>query len=296
MKKDIIIAIDIGGTTFESAMLDRDYTNIIDISDKWHVRDYNTSESLLEGICKQIKDLLSKKSLDESRVRGLSVACPGPLDSRNGIILNTPNLTLFRNYKLKDKLRKFFDCKVIVENDANLFALGEWSLSYQEEDVFLGVTVGTGLGFGIIFNGKIFTGANGMAAEYGISSCEWGTWEDKISLHYVRSQIEKAYGEKISPRKIQEYAENGDSKAQSIYNEFGENLGIALSHAINMVDPGCIVLGGGLSNAFNVYSESLKETLNNYSPIYKINPCKIRESKFKSKSQMVGAALNLKRR
>ena len=135
-----------------------------------------------------------------------------------------------------------------------------------------------------------------MAAEYGISSCEWGTWEDKISLHYVRSQIEKTYGEKISPRKIEEYAVNGDSKAQNIYNEFGKNLGIALSHTINMVDPGCIALGGGLSNAFNVYSKSLKDTLKEFSPIYKINPCKIRESKFKSKSQMVGAALNLKRR
>ena len=85
-------------------------------------------------------------------------------------------------------------------------------------------------------------------------------------------------------------------RRKNIYNEFGENLGIALSHAINMVDPGCIVLGGGLSNAFNVYSESLKDTLEEFSPIYRINPCKIRESKFKSKSQMVGAALNLKRR
>ena len=296
MKKDVIITIDIGGTTFESALLNRDYLNIIDISKKWHVRDYNTSESLLEGICKQIKDLLSKNSLDESRIRGLSVACPGPLDSRNGIILNTPNLTLFRNYALKDKLRENFDCKIVVENDANLFALGEWSLSHQEEDVFLGVTVGTGLGFGLVFNGKIFTGANGMAAEYGISSCEWGIWEDKISLHYVRSQIKKAYGEKISPRKIQEYATNGDPKAQSIYNDFGKNLGIALSHAVNMIDPGCIALGGGLSNAFNVYSKSLKDTIKEYSPIYKRNPCKIRESEFKSKSHMVGAALNLKRR
>ena len=103
MKKDIIIAIDIGGTTFESAVLDRDYTNIIDISNKWHVRDYNTSESLLEGICKQIKDLLSSNSLEESRIRGLSVACPGPLDSKNGVILTEGNNNgyLPANYILK---------------------------------------------------------------------------------------------------------------------------------------------------------------------------------------------------
>ena len=134
-----------------------------------------------------------------------------------------------------------------------------------------------------------------MAAEYGISSCEWGIWEDKISLQYIRTEIKKIYRDEISPRQVQKDAINGDPKAQSIYNEFGQNLGIALSHVINMIDPGCIVLGGGLSNAFNVYNESLKKEIKKKSSIYKRNPCKIKESKFKSKSHMVGAALNLKR-
>ena len=296
MKKDIIISLDIGGTTFESAILDKDYLNIIDMSSKWHVRDYANSESLLEGIYTQIKDLLDKNNIADSQLYGLSVACPGPLDSKNGVILNTPNLTLFRNYALKDKLREYFNCKIVIENDANLFALGEWFLSHQEERVFIGVTLGTGLGFGLIINGEMFVGKNGMAAEYGMSHCEWGIWETRISLKYLRDEIEKAYSEKLSPRIVEKYALNGDSKAKAIFDQFGENVGLALSHAINMLDPGVIVFGGGLSQAFNVYKKTMTKEIKEKSPIFRRNPCIITESKFKSKSHMVGAALNLKRK
>ena len=296
MEKDIIISIDIGGTTFESGILNRDYLNIIDMSPKWHVRDYSDSESLLEGICCQIRDLLNKNKLNDEQIYGLSVACPGPLDSKNGIILNTPNLKLFRNYALKEKLREHFNCKISIENDANLFALGEWSLAHQEEKVFIGVTLGTGLGFGFILNGEMFVGKNGMAAEYGISSCEWGVWESRICLEYVKSSIEKIYGDRISPRIIQKYAIDGDPKAKAIFDEFGANLGIVLSHTINMLDPGAIVLGGGLSKAFSVYKDAMIKSIHDHSPVFKRNPCVIQESTFKTKSHMVGAALNLKKK
>ena len=296
MEKDIIISVDVGGTTFESSVLNKNYLNILDMSPKWHVRKYSDSETLLEGICRQIRDLLNKNDISDSRIYGLSVACPGPLDSKNGIILNTPNLKLFRNYALKDKLREHFNCKISIENDANLFALGEWSLAHQEEKVFIGITLGTGLGFGFVLNGEMFLGKNGMAAEYGISCCEWGVWESRICLEYVKSSIEKIYGERISPKIIQSYAKNGDHKAKDIFNQFGSNLGIVLSHTINMLDPGAIVLGGGLSKAFCIYEESMKKSIREHSPIFRRNPCLIAESTFGTKSHMVGAALNLKKK
>ena len=183
-----------------------------------------------------------------------------------------------------------------IENDANLFAFGEWFLGHQKEEVFVGVTLGTGLGFGLIINGQMFTGKNGMAAEYGLSSCEWGIWEDKISLEYLKSQIEKIYGQRISPREIQKYAIDGDFKAKSLFDEFGKNVGLALSHVINMLDPGAIVFGGGLSKAFKVYRDAMTKSIAENSPIFKRNPCALKESAFKSKSHMVGAALNLKRK
>ena len=294
MKQDVIISIDIGGTTFESSILDKNYLNILDISNKWHVRDYQNSQELLNGICSQITELLHKNKIDENRIFGLSVACPGPLDIVNGIVLDTPNLILFRNYPLKDKLAERFNCKICIENDANLFALGEWFLAHQKQHVFIGVTVGTGLGFGFVLNGKLFKGAHGMAAEYGLSSCQWGIWEDRVSLKFIRKDIEDNYNEKLSPRIIEKYALEGDKKAQNIFNRFGQNLGLPLSHVINMIDPGAVALGGGLSKAFKLYKKELELTIKENSPVYRNHPCTIIESTFKSKSHMVGGALNLK--
>ena len=293
MEKDIIISIDVGGTTFESSILNKNCLDIIAISEKWHVGDYSTSQELFDAINSQINDLLNIKTIDKKRVFGLSVACPGPIDINSGTILDTPNLKLFRNYPLKDKLAEKFTCKICIENDANLFALGEWFLTHQKYSSFIGVTIGTGLGFGIVIDGKLFKGANGMAAEYGLSSCEWGTWEDKVSLKFIRNDIKKTYNKNLSPRTIQKYASDKDIKAQNIFNRLGQNLGLPISHIINMLDPGVIVLGGGLSSAFNLYKKELKQTIHNNSVVYKNNPCTILESNFKSKSQMVGGALNL---
>ncbi len=294
MKKDTIITIDIGGTTFESAILSYDKLAILDMSPKDQVRNYSTASELLKGICFQINRLLKKNSIDKSRVNGLSVACPGPLDSKNGIILETPNLKLFQNFSLKLKLQRYFNCEVLIENDANLFALGEWSQAHKKEENFVGITLGTGLGFGVVLNGKMHLGKNGMAAEYGISSCEWGIWEDKVCLKYIKNNIEKIYGQKISPRIIQKYAIDGDHKAKEIFNDFGRNLGVVISHVINMIDPGVIVIGGGLSKAFAIYKEEMLKSISENSPIFRQFPCKVQESKFKSKSHMVGAAINLK--
>ena len=296
MERDIIVSVDIGGTNFETGLLNKECLTIIDISSKSHVRNYVDSESLFNGVCSQIKGLLDKHKVSDARIYGISVACPGPLDIEKGIILNTLNLKLFRNYPLRDRLKERFNCEISIENDANLFALGEWFLAHKEENVFVGVTLGTGLGFGLVLNKEMFTGKNGMAAEYSMSPFEGGIWEDRICLKYIKSEIERIYGESISPRIIQEYAIKGDSKAKNIFDEFGNNIGLVLSHIINMLDPGVIVFGGGLSNTFNVYKEEMIKTINNYCPSFKKNPCVIQESTFKSKSHMIGAALHLKKK
>ena len=137
-----------------------------------------------------------------------------------------------------------------LDNDANLFALGEYESYSGEKDVFVGVTLGTGLGFGIIINGELFTGAHGMAAEYGISPVKWGKWETDISINGITNLSQKYLHEILDPKTITQMASNGDAGAQQLWNEFGQKLGLCISHIINMFDPHAISIGGGLSNAF----------------------------------------------
>ena len=224
---------------------------------------------------------------------GIGVACPGPLDSKKGIILDTPNLLLLKNINLKNELESRTSLPVWVENDANLFALGEWKKQEKKVYVFGAVTLGTGLGFGIIINEKIFSGGNGMAAEYAISPLDHGNWETHISISGIENMALKNICKKLTPKELYDLASSGDNNAQNIWNEFGVHLGLAMSHFVNMIDPQMISIGGGVSKAFKFFSKSMKSTIINHCPSYVKNEIDIFESKHKELSAQIGAALLL---
>ena len=102
------------------------------------------------------------------------------------MILNTPNLTIFQHYDIRSDFKEKLNLDIFIENDANLFSLGEWYSQYKKKNVTIGVTLGTGLGFGLIVNGEIFTGGHGFAMEYSLSPYEWGMCEENVSIRYLR--------------------------------------------------------------------------------------------------------------
>ena len=104
-------------------------------------------------------------------------------------------------------------------------------------------------------------GGNGFAMEYGLSPFEWGICEKNVSRGYLREKAKEFYGEKLSPRIVEKYFNNNDERAIKIYNDYGNNLGIILSHIINMIDPNTITIGGGLSYAFDCFKNSMFATI-----------------------------------
>ena len=285
-----IIAVDIGGTTFNTGIL-TESLDIIFVSDKDKIRYYSNREKIAAAISSQIETSINNNNIDKNDIIGIGVASPGPLDSKKGIILNTPNLKTFQNFKIADYFNKKFGIQTFLENDANLFALGEWYSSYKKKNTVLGVTLGTGLGFGFVINGKLFKGENGMAMEYGLSPYEWGICEKNVCLEYIRKRGFQLYGEIISPREIENNYKNNDRNAIDIYNDFGKNLGIVLSHLVNMIDPGVIVIGGGLSKAFDCFSNSMLLSLEQYVSSFESRSISISPSKYREKSAMIGSGL-----
>ena len=158
----------------------------------------------------------------------------------------------------------------------------------------MGVTLGTGLGLGLVINGKLFTGGNGMAMEYGLSPFEWGICEKNVCISFVRNRAKDLYGEEISPVKIEEYYFKNDQKAIKIYNEYGHYLGIVLSHVVNMIDPQVITIGGGLSKAFECFKETMFTTLTEHAPSFNLNDIVIAPSKLREHSTMLGASIMVK--
>ena len=171
-----IIAIDIGGTTFKTGIFS-DSLSLIRLSNEDKIRYYNGKEEIVSGIINQINSLIEDSRINQLDIIGIGIACPGPLNSKNGVILNTPNLQVFKNYEIAKDFSEIFNLDTFIENDANLFSLGEWYSRYKKKNVMMGITLGTGFGLGLILNGKIFKGGNGLAMEYGLSPFSWGICE-----------------------------------------------------------------------------------------------------------------------
>ena len=288
-----IIATDIGGTTFNTGIFSSSLKQIA-ISNKDKIRYYNNKNEVVNAIVEQINSSINKNSINKSDIIGVGIASPGPLDSKKGIILDTLNLKIFQNYNIVDDFSKKLGLDTFIENDANLFSLGEWYSQYKKKNVTVGVTLGTGLGFGLIINGEIFTGGHGFAMEYSLSPYEWGMCEENVSIRYLRKRSKELYGKEISPRIIEQYFMNNDEKAVKIYNEFGNNLGIVLSHIINMIDPQVITIGGGVSKAFDCFKEHMFKTIKLHAPSYSINNIIIAPSKLREISTMLGASIMVK--
>jgi len=290
-----IIAIDIGGTTFNSGIFSESL-NQIALSEKDKIKYYKDKNNVINAILDQVNNLISENNLNKDDVIGVGIGSPGPLDAKKGIILETPNLTIFQNYKIASDFTKKLKLDTFIENDANLFALGEWHSQYKENNVTIGVTLGTGLGFGLVINGKLFIGGHGMAMEYSLSPFEWGICEKNVSIRFIRKRAADLYGEEISPVIIEKYYKDNDKKAIQIYTEYGHNLGIVLSHIINMIDPQVISIGGGLSNAFSCFKNSMLSVIEKNAPSFNANHIIIAQSRLRESSTMIGACLMVKSR
>ena len=288
-----ILAIDIGGTTFKTGIFS-DSLSLIKLSSEDKIRYYNGKKEIIHAIINQVNNLIEDNDIKEMDIMGVGIAAPGPLDAKKGIILNTPNLKIFQNYKIASDFTQKLKIATFIENDANLFSLGEWYSQYRKNNVVMGVTLGTGLGFGLIINGQLFTGGNGLAMEYGLSPFEWGICEKNVSIGYLRKRAKEVYGEDISPRIVEKYFKDNDKKAIQIYNEYGNNLGIILSHVINMIDPQVIAIGGGLSKAFECFKGAMFEALEKHAPSFNLNNIIIAQSKLREQSTMLGASMMVK--
>jgi len=294
-KKKYILTMDIGGTTFTSALFDSGF-NQLDISMESYIKEYGSKTDLISGFSSQLKKLCSEHNISMDEIIGLGISAPGPLDSRKGLILETPNLTILQNTKLAGLMESELGIPVKIENDANLFVWGEWYRHYHKESVITGLTLGSGLGVGVVIEGRVFTGSHGMGAEYGISPVKWGVWEDEISIEGIEKLSLLEFSKVKSPKELYKMAEDGNVEAQKIWQEFGHKLGLVSSHLVNLLDPAVITLGGGISKAFPYFKGSMETVLSEYSPSFIYHSIKINACKDQLNSTHLGAAMFIKQK
>ena len=182
MKNDkIALGVDIGGTNIRAGAVDFD-VNLIGESYSIPTNATDRKELIFKRIADSVSIVISRNNIDKSAIQGIGLGCTGPLDLKNGLILQCPNLPTMDYFPLRSEIEKTFNLPVFLNNDANAMMLGEsvWGAGKGSSSV-LGVTLGTGFGCAIVLNGKIWVGATETAGEIWISPYRDGFIEEVVS-------------------------------------------------------------------------------------------------------------------
>ena len=262
--------VDIGGTTVKLGL----FTTEGEIVDKWEIktRTENQGEAVLPDIAAALNEKLEEKQIPKDEVEGIGVGVPAPVDSE-GVVQNTANLGWV--YKeVKREMEELSGMKAEIGNDANVAALGEmWLGAGKGRKNIIMVTLGTGVGGGIIIDGKPLVGAHGAGGEIGHLCVNYeetdhcgcgntGCLEQYASatgitrLANIRlAKDDKASvlrGQEVSAKTVFDAVKADDEVAKEIAEEFGKYLGHAMANLAAVADPSAIVIGGGVSKAGEV--------------------------------------------
>lgn len=265
---ETIIGVDIGGTKMMAAVYDRTFKKLGMSRKRSRDKKGDSESRVLTVIQEAIQDA------GNPVIKGIGVGSPGPLDPRKGVIIDTPNLG-WKNYPLADVLGRTFKVPVVVDNDVNVGAFGEWcATDLHNCQHILAVFPGTGIGGGIIINGKILHGFSGAAGEVGhitvlpdgpYCGCgKRGCLEAVASRIAIAKEVAALAAREDAPYILEKCGtdlmeirsgilaraiELGEKKVESVVRQAAYFLGIGVGNLINVLSPEVVVLGGGLVEA-----------------------------------------------
>jgi len=251
------IGIDLGGTKIEGILLD-DRFNVVE-----RIRIPTQQEKGYKSIINSIVSLVEELKIKASDNVTIGVSAPGAISKKSGLIKNS-NTQCLIGMPLKEDLKQALDQEIAIDNDANCFALAEATLgAAKNHNVVFGVIMGTGVGGGIVINGKVHKGRTNIAGEWGHhtlrvngNKCYCGKL-GCVETYISGPALEKRWTELTGKTEsLPSIIHNLDTeKGQQWKKEFLENFGIGLANVIDILDPDVIVLGGGISNISFLYDE-----------------------------------------
>jgi glucokinase len=231
-----IIGVDIGGTKISVAR----------IHNKQIIQEYSCptpSEETKEMVVKVVGDAIQQ--VFSTKISGIGIGVPGLVDLETNEVLDVVNIPSWDRVPLKQLLEDRFQKPVFVNNDANCFAVGERYFGKgQDFKNFVGITLGTGLGAGIIINSHLYPGRYCGAGEFGTIY-----YRDKTVEAYASGQFFK--DQNLSGKAVAKRAEQGDQQAKQLFFELGEHIGRAIGNVLFALAPEAIILGGSVSQSYH---------------------------------------------
>ncbi len=306
-----LIGVDIGGTKCAIVLgshiskAENKGSEGLDIQDRMAFPTGNQIgvQNTIDRILQNIRDILVKNGVKTGDLEGIGISCGGPLDSNKGIIMSPPNLIGWDNIKIVELLEREFGIKTRLQNDANACALAEWKYGAARgyrNVIFL--TFGTGMGAGLILDGRLYNGTNDMAGEVGhirldnigpVGYGKMGSFEGFCSgggiaqlarmkvleRHQTGKEVIFCKGveelDGLNAKIVGDAAEAGDELAKEIYAICGQYLGKGLSLLIDILNPEIIVIGSIFARSRELLMESVMDVVKKDALSHSLNVCRI---------------------
>lgn len=312
-KKGLTLGIDCGGTNLKMAIVEQSGRIVQSKSESIEFKD--DPQAVKKVIISKIKKFVRQSKAGKFHAIGMGIA--GDVDQKQGLVRFSPNMG-WRNVSLKEELYKEFKVPFLIENDANCAAWGAYCLDADRNcENLICLTLGTGIGGGIVIHKKLYRGSSGSAGELGHMSiqyngrpCKCGSFgciESMVGARGIiasaeealrkglapilKKLLERSPKKELDPKLIADAAEQGDEFCQHLWNETGERFGAALSNLINIFNPDRIVLSGGVSKAWPLFRETTLHTIGVRAFASAAQKVIITVSEYEERLGVVGAAL-----
>lgn len=300
MSKQVKIGIDLGGTRIKIGLVDK--KGKVFLRREVDTPSSSSRSVIIDTIVKNLEATIKDAGLKKKDVACIGIGVPGPVDSRRGIVHYFPNIKGWNNVPLKAILERRLRIRVSLDNDVNAMALAEYTFGAGKgARNLVCLTLGTGVGGGIIINGKVYRGSTMLAGEIGhIPLNEKGPrcncrgiacLERYIGNRYILKRARKSFGRNITLESLSGLARKGNKRAEAIWIDVAKKLSVALTAVINLLNPDMIIIGGGVSKAGDLILRPLRKEL-------KVRPMKgqalhvkIARAKLGGDAGIIGASL-----
>jgi glucokinase len=291
------IGLDLGGTNLRAAAIDRQGHLLHIVTG--HTQYSEGRQALMDDMVEAIDTVRTKQGA--TGLAGIGVVVPGFISLEEGVVRNCNNIPALENFPIRDQLSQRLNAPVILENDANAAALGErWMGAGQGFDDLVLLTLGTGIGGGIVANGKMVRGFMGMAGELGHITVvpnglpcgcgNRGCLEKHASATAIAAMARLlGYGD-ITAKQVYERALAGDARARAIFEAMGEALGIALAMLVNAFNAPLYLVSGGVIGAWEFFAPPMMEEARRRSFSFRTTNTRVEKAKLGGEAGLYGAA------
>jgi glucokinase len=318
-----IVGVDLGGTNIVVGAMPEDGSRQLALRTE-PTRSDQGADAVVDRIARNIDTVVAETIADTSAKRsdflGVGIGAPGPLDRERGIVITTPNLG-WTNFPLREVISQRVDLPATLDNDANCATLGEWWIGAARGGVnVVGMTIGTGIGGGLILGGKLYHGSSDVAGEIGHTTidvtgrrCKCGNYgcleayasgpsiaerarealvggtDDTLLHRMVKGRLDE-----LTAAIVYDAAKRGDDTALEVVRETARLLGAGVANLLNVYNPDVVVVAGGVTNAGDALFEPLRREVRKRAFKPAVDACRIVPGSLQGSAGMVGAVATFK--